>query len=363
MLGIRIRNKKLRVSLTIVLVLSLLWSSTSLLVVKFVFDGNFARSEKPEYTRYLSFEDTKGKYERRPVTFKSGKHTLKGYIYGEKNNKGLIVMSHGLGMGAQTYLNISLYFVDRGWRVLAYDNTGSYESEGDGLVGMSQSLLDLDSALDYVERDPELSKMKVLLFGHSWGGYAVSTVSIMNHKPVAIACIAAYCSPLEVMMEQAYKYAGPFAYALYPSCVIYQKMIFGDYADIKAIDAINSSGNIPVFVAHGTEDETIAFHGASIISKSDKITNPNVKYYVSSNPNECHHGDIFLSERAAIYVLQQEEKWRVLEKKYGKKLIPDYEKKKYYQEMDKVLINELNAKMMKEVNLFFEKSLKESVSS
>ena len=47
--------------------------------------------------------------------------------------------------------------VDHGWRVLAYDATGSCESEGEGTVGLVQSALDLDAALTYVENNASLS--------------------------------------------------------------------------------------------------------------------------------------------------------------------------------------------------------------
>jgi hypothetical protein len=69
---------------------------------------------------YLRYEDVA---ERRPrvVRFRSGKNPLTGYMFGEQNDKGLVVISHGLGFGAEDYLAEALYFVDKGWRVFAFD--------------------------------------------------------------------------------------------------------------------------------------------------------------------------------------------------------------------------------------------------
>lgn len=40
------------------------------------------------------------------------------------NQKGLIVISHGMGGGAEGYMAETLYFVNHGYQVFGYDNTG-----------------------------------------------------------------------------------------------------------------------------------------------------------------------------------------------------------------------------------------------
>ena len=66
----------------------------------------------------------------RQLIFESGENTLRGYIYGAENTKGLVVISHGLGFDAEHYLPEVLYFVEHGWRVFSFDNTGTHESKG-----------------------------------------------------------------------------------------------------------------------------------------------------------------------------------------------------------------------------------------
>lgn len=63
------------------------------------------------------------------VSFKSGDNNLRGYLYGQGQDQGLVVVAHGLGGGADSYLPQITYFVDQGWRVFAYDATGSFDCE------------------------------------------------------------------------------------------------------------------------------------------------------------------------------------------------------------------------------------------
>ena len=62
-------------------------------------------------------------------------------IYGLNNDKGLIVVVHGLGR-ADDYLAQIMYFVDSGFKVFAYDSTGCYDSEGNSIKGFPQAVLD-----------------------------------------------------------------------------------------------------------------------------------------------------------------------------------------------------------------------------
>ena len=69
-----------------------------------------------------------------PVNFKSYKgQTLNGFLYScakVDSYKGLIVFSHGMGAGHLAYTTEINYFAQKGYMVLAYDNTGTCTSEG-----------------------------------------------------------------------------------------------------------------------------------------------------------------------------------------------------------------------------------------
>lgn len=313
---------------------------------------NFGRAEISEYTGYYRYEDYADKYERETVQFDSNGNKLTGYIYGD-GNQGLVVISHGLGGYSESYISETLYFVDHGYTVLAFDNTGSGKSEGDGTMGMAQSVIDLDAALDYVESDSKLNSLPVFLYGHSWGGYAVTAVLGLDHDITASVSVSGYNTPVEIVSEFAENMIGkPLAVIEHPFIWLNNKIIFGDMANISAIDSINST-DTPVLIIHGTEDETVKYDGASIISHKDEITNPNVEYKIME---EKGHNDLFLDDETAEYINEKSEEYGELSEQYDGD-IPDEMLKKYYDNVDKAKTSKVSEQFMSDVNDFYHGAL------
>jgi len=69
-----------------------------LLAVKIVYDQQFPRFDRHDDTisTSLRYEDLAARYPRRLVNFPSGPNRLQGYIYGLDNERGLVVVAHGL---------------------------------------------------------------------------------------------------------------------------------------------------------------------------------------------------------------------------------------------------------------------------
>ena len=101
----------------IVIAAILLVSVINFFVVKKIIDGIFKRVERPKYFSKIRFKDIAKEYPQELVRFRSGKNMLQGYLMGKENTKGLVVVVHGLGGGAEGYLTESLYFVKQGFQV------------------------------------------------------------------------------------------------------------------------------------------------------------------------------------------------------------------------------------------------------
>ena len=114
-------------------------------------------------------------YPRTDVAFQLNEYTLRGHVYGPQNTRGLIVLRHGIFSQHQDYLCFITAFVDKGWRVFAYDAIGCGESDGDSTLGMSQSPIDVAAAVDFARESGMANGLKIALVGHSWGGYGVAT--------------------------------------------------------------------------------------------------------------------------------------------------------------------------------------------
>lgn len=335
--------------------LFIVFSIGSFIMIDDTFRAMFARADRPAFTYYQTYEDVADDYKRTEVEFLSEEHLLKGYLYGPKKAEQLVVISHGMGGGADSYLQEILYFVDRGYKVFAFDNTGSYDSEGDGIGGLSQSLIDLDAALNYIESDETLKKMPILLYGHSWGGYAVTAVLNYHHNIVAAVSVAGYNSPMEMMMDWCKEEMGLFAYIEYPYLWIYQKVLFGGASNLSAVDGINGSG-IPVMLIHGTEDQTVAYDGPGIISHKEKITNPNVVYFSRSEKGQNGHSNLFRPIKSSQYLKEKKAEYQELSKKYGGK-IPEDILKEWEMSIDKKKTSKLDEIVMRDIYEFYEEAL------
>lgn len=140
------RKRKFRILGLSIIGFVLIFSILSMIVVSIIYNGQFPRYDRHDstITAGLRYEDLETVYPRSLVSFKSGNNTLQGYIYGQNQNQGLVVVAHGLGGGADSYLSQITYFVDQGWQVFAYDATGSFDSEGKTTKGFPQALIDLE---------------------------------------------------------------------------------------------------------------------------------------------------------------------------------------------------------------------------
>lgn len=341
-----------RIIIISVCALVIIFCLASFFGVMYVYKDFFGRADIPEFTASLRYEDVKDKYSRENVEFDSDGNTLTGHIYGTPETaKALVVISHGLGGYSESYLSETLYFVDNGYAVFGYDNTGSGESEGEGVMGMAQSRIDLDAALSFVESNEKLNKLPVLLYGHSWGGYAVTSILSSDHKITASVSVAGYNTPMEIIFEFAEEMMPvPIAYLEYPFLWLNNKLIFGENANLSAVSSINSS-DTPVMIIHGKTDETVEYNGASIISHKDEITNPNVKYKIIDGKYSGHNS-LYMTREAFDYSEELTESHEELTREYDGK-IPQNIEKEFFDSIDKKLVSGLSEEFMNDVNEFY----------
>ena len=128
-----------------------------------VFRIIYPRHDEP--SRFtLCYEDIDSKtYPREELSFDSGGNRLTAYRYRCSDPVGLVVIAAGLGDGASAHLAEGMTFLDQGYDVFCYDATGVGESEGSGVIGLSQPGIDLRAAMDYIGADDSLSRLPVLL--------------------------------------------------------------------------------------------------------------------------------------------------------------------------------------------------------
>ena len=340
--------------IAVLLIVFAVFSAGSFIMISDAFDVMFARAEAPEFTYHQTYMDVADDYRRTEVEFMSGQNKLRGYIYGTRNEKGLVVISHGMGGGAESYLAETMYFVDRGYRVFSFDNTGSYNSEGEGIGGLSQSVIDLDAALRYIENEEELSDLPVFLYGHSWGGYAVCAVLNYGHEITGVVSIAGYNTPMEMITAWCKEEMGFFTYIEYPYLWIYQKYLFGGMSNLSAVKGINKT-DTPVLIIQGEKDSVVPADSAAIAAHREEITNPNAVYKICGEEGQNGHSDLFASKESLQYQKELNLQYEEMEKEYEGKIPADV-LKVWRDTVDKEKASELDEVFMRDVADFMEQA-------
>ena len=331
---------------------SLMLDATAFIMGRQFGRGNYPADRSSKQTAFGWYPAFKADYPREALEFQSGKLMLKGWLYGAENTGKLLVFAHGIGSGSEAYVNQLCWFVDQGWCVFAYDAAGSGDSPGESTVGLVQSALDLDSALSYIEQDDRLKEMPKVLLGHSWGGFAVGGVLNFDHDIKAAASLSGYAYPLEMLDQGAVSVLGKGGAALFrPFSHIYNKIVFGKYAKLNAVDGINKA-NIPFLALHGESDDFVLY-SLGIISQQDEITNPDAEFYTITG-DFSHHNDYFHSDECNRCIADlfldteytQEEKLGIVGSA-----------PQYASDEEKALFRAVNAPLLEYINAFYEKAL------
>lgn len=327
----------------------------SYIVINHFMKEYFDRTEQKKYSEYMRWADYED-FPRETVSFPSGNEMLTGYIYGKDNtSQGLVVISHGLSNYSEKYIGETKYFVDHGFMVFAFDNTGSGESTGDSCIGLAQSAVDLDNALSYIEGNPLFDGLPICLYGHSWGGYATTAVLNYDHDIAAVASLAGYNDCMEEMTYVGKSLVGPFIYAEYPFIWLTMRLTFGDKMDYTAADGINRATDTAVMIIQGDQDDFVGYDGPCIYTNRDKITNPKTEYVLLEGKR---HNDLMMdySEERQSYVNEISAEYsRLLEQYHGE--IPDEVAKAWSEGIDKTLTSRLDEELIAEITEFYLKAI------
>lgn len=257
------RGRRVAIVLGIVAVLALVGAPLALSAA--IYEDNFgSRLHTAAFTE-RSPEEFPGLSER-ASTFVSDKgQQLAGYLYTSADAgvaedgagaKGVVVIAHGLGGGCNTYMDVANRFAAGGYAVFAYDATGNDRSEGDAVGGLPQGVIDLDRALDAVAQDDRLRDLPVMLFGHSWGGYAAGSALADHPEVKAVVSIAGFDTSAAMLESQGRQMAGDAIVLLMPYLSLYEHLKFGSYADASSLEGFASS-QAQVLVLHSADDATV----------------------------------------------------------------------------------------------------------
>ena len=284
----------------------------------------------------------------RPISFKSDKgQTLNGFIYSGakvKKYKAIIVFSHGMGAGHLAYTTEINYFAQKGYLVLAYDNTGTCTSEGKKLYGFAQGIIDLKYALDFVKTRDDLKELPLLLLGHSWGAYSVCNVSALvpDETIKGIVAFSPFNSMNKLIRDIAKTKTKLNLSVLSPFFDLINLIRFGKTGILRSCHTIDSN-SIPTLVMHGGNDMQVTIKNSPVGRKIKIKNNPNARTVLY----ETKYHNVYLSREAEQYLNDTFAKIESL----GDNSPEAYE---IYQNIDYSLITKEDLTVMDTANSFFE---------
>lgn len=279
------------------------------IAVQTVYKTLFHKRLTSEAPYRFSIDDYPGLKRDRHHFFSDDGQILIGYMYyyEDQTQKGVVVMAHGFGGGGHlTYLDCANCLAKNGFYVFAYDATGNDESEGDGIIGFPEGIIDLNNAISYVESLNNFKDCPIMLFGHSWGAYSTCNVLYYHPEVKAVVAMSGFNNSADLIRTQGHIYSNGGEEAIMPFIENHEKELFGDWAESTAMRGFEST-NAHVFIVHSGDDRTVPYEAGYKIYYEKYKNDPRFTFRLFENRG---HGTVYYTERGMTYTLEWEDKWK-----------------------------------------------------
>lgn len=283
------------------------------------------RYDDDHIIHYFSYKDFPG-MQASPVQFSTPQNlNIRGmlYSYPGARTDDLVVFCHGMGGGHRSYMREIDVICKKGYEVLAYDNIGCFESEGEDIRGLSESVNDLVCCTDWLANEESLKDRRLHVMGHSWGGFAAANILNFRQRNIAgVTVISAFAS-IDAFSDAGF---GGQLKLLKQTIARHERKVNPEYA---ATDCVTAFRDTPVKVLwiHSRDD-----HMADISTGLDyvrsRVSNPNVSYLETDGK---YHNPNYTTD-AVNYLMQTFGEYESLIKKH--KLRTFDEKKAYMDTKD-----------------------------
>lgn len=331
-----------------------------LLGAKIVNDAVFGKRVTP-LKNTLTYDDYKDVMDQTKMNFMSGKNMLAGCLYTAKaadgkpeRGKALVIVSHGIGCNMDGYLNRTAWFVKHGYDVFTFDMTGTCLSQGKGLRSLMQSKVDLHNAIEFVKTRKEFEGMPILVYGHSWSGYAAANMLNYGHNELtAVASLSGFNDTWDITHHHASRYVGSLAAMLKPWSKLLERIMYGKDAKGDGVSGVNAYGG-PVLIAHSVDDPTVPIE-SSVYVHRDEIVNRNAEYMLY--PGKGHTLSRSIAAEARINSdYDEKSKDQVPYDPKGVNIF-QYNVDEHYRYSDKAVVFDTDEEFMNLVDDFFTRAL------
>ena len=218
------------------------------------------RYDDEPYIKYFTAEDFPGLLAD-PVEFESDGELLRGFFYSYPGCREdvLLIFCHGIGGGHRSYLTEIDTLAKAGFRVLSYDNTGCFASEGKDIRSMSGSLRDLDNAIRFLKREGIFQRYEnVYVLGHSWGGFAAGCIPQYQEEIRKTVVMSGFLSVESLLTNGIMGMKIPFKKAILKGMLSFDAKADPVHKDASILKAMEK-GTCRYFIAHSEDDGVVPY--------------------------------------------------------------------------------------------------------
>lgn len=251
---------------------------------------------------YFSAEDFNGLHKYAYPFRSSLGHNLSGYFYWYDNpiKKRVIIFDHGIGSGHRGYMREIETLARHGYLVFAYDHTGCMESGGETTGGFSQSLMDLDDALNTLKKEKKLKRYEFSVMGHSWGGFSTLNIVALHPDIEKTVAISGFISLDKILRQYMPGPLGIFRTKLYKK-ELEANPFYAKFDAIKTLKKTKSN----VLVIHSEDDKTVKAKFSFDLMRKKLEKKPNIEFFEvcgkAHNPNYTEDAVAYKDEFFAEY--------------------------------------------------------------
>ena len=265
------------------------------------------------------------------------------YYKGQKRYDRLIIFEHGMGCGHAAYLREINEITERGYTVFTYDHTGTLNSEGENIGGFSQSLSDLDRAVDYVKTLEGYENAKLAVIGHSWGGFSTMNIPVLHPEISHVVALSGFISPKAI---QAQVFRGPLRFYRKAAYRL-EKDAFPDYCHFDGRWSLKNT-NTRALIIHSRDDKTCKFSHHFEKLKKALAGCDNVEFLALDGKGHDPH------YTAKAVVLLDEFQKSLRQKNKKKELTTQKSKERFVSSFDWWAITEQDAEVFDRIFAFIE---------
>jgi len=206
-----------------------------------------------------------------------------------------LIVLHGWGGNSEMMLPVADPFYRAGYALLFIDARNHGASDSDSFSSLPRFAEDLESALDWLQQQPETDPGRIGLIGHSLGAAAALLLASRRRDVAAVVSLASFAHPEGVMRRYLAARSVPFVPFGWYTLRYVQRVIGHRFNDIAPQNIIRKT-TCPVLLAHGREDTKVPVEDAHLILA--RAGNENTQLLLVAGDHEdysgfqCHAGEI-----------------------------------------------------------------------